>query len=65
MKKKTNSYRYGGVCLRKSVSIPEELWEWCERRAEKREISVSAYIVRLIKKGRAEYEKRNGISPAA
>jgi hypothetical protein len=49
-KKRGPKPRHGtdNPCVRKSLSIPEDIWEWCEHRAGFLNWSASAYIVRLI-----------------
>ncbi len=51
----------GKPCTRRSLSIPDDLWEWCEERAGKREQSVSAYIVMVLKNRRLRFEKLTGV----
>ncbi len=39
----------GNPCRRQSISIPNELWDWCQRRAEMEGFSVSEFIVNYLK----------------
>lgn len=51
-------------CVRKSLSIPEELWQWCEERALILGKSTSAYAVGIIEKHQrliSELQRKKGI----
>lgn len=40
--------------IRKSVSIPPELWDWCEQRAHLTGLSISEYIVMKLRFARGK-----------
>jgi hypothetical protein len=54
--------KYEGTCKRRSLSIPDELWSWCDEASvlegDALVSSASEYICNLIRKERARLEKR-------
>lgn len=53
----------GKPCKRRSLSIPDELWEWAEERALVLGKSASSYIVSVLEKHKrliAELKRKKG-----
>ncbi len=47
----------GKPCVRKSISMPESLFEWCQLQAVLESMSASGFMVMVLQQAKLDYEE--------